>query len=224
MEAVTPTSPTTREPVNAITSENVQELGREVFLELLVTQLASQDPTNPVENEDFISQLAQFTSLEQTTNINDNLKSLIGQSDQQSKLDLVGLIGREISAQGNIVSLKETGDQTLSYVLDETVKSLDIGVFNEKGTLVRSFRDLGFHEAGTHQTVWDGKDHDGDRVEAGVYSFVPKAFDANGKEVVATTYMRDVVKSVMISEDKPLITLGSGKTLLSNDILSVQAL
>ncbi|MGB0909404.1 MAG: flagellar hook assembly protein FlgD, partial [Nitrospirales bacterium] len=192
---VTSTLPPTRTPVNAITSENVQELGREVFLQLLVTQLAGQDPTNPVENEDFIAQLAQFTSLEQTTNINDNLKSLIGQSEQQSKLDLVNLIGREISAQGNILPLKETGDQTLSYVLDETVKTLDIGVFNENGTLVRSFRDLGFHEAGPHRTVWDGKDHNGDRVEAGVYSFVPKAFDANGKEVVATTYMRDVVKS-----------------------------
>ena len=223
MEAITSLIEAPRAPVNAITSANVQELGRDVFLRLLVSQLESQDPTNPVENEDFVAQLAQFTSLEQTTNINENLESLIGQSDQQSKLDLVNLIGREISAQGNVIPLKSTGDETLSYVLDEAVRTLDIGVFNENGTLIRKFNNLGPQTAGAHQISWNGEDQGGDRVEPGVYSFVPKAFDTNGKEVLATTFMRDVVKSVMISEDKPLISLGSGKTLLSNDILSVQA-
>ena len=223
MDAVTSTSPTTREPVNAITSDNVQELGREVFLKLLVTQLASQDPTNPVENEDFIAQLAQFTSLEQTTNINENLQSLIGQSDQQSKLDLVGLIGREVSAQGNIVPLPSTGEATMSYVLEENARDVQIGVYNNQGTLVAKFDKIGGQTAGAHQVVWDGNNLEGDRVEAGAYSFKPRAIDGNGKEVSITTFMRDVVKSVMISEDKPLITLGSGKTLVSNDILSVQA-
>lgn len=223
MDAVTATSPTTREPVNAITSENVQELGREVFLELLVTQLSSQDPTNPVENEDFIAQLAQFTSLEQTTNINENLQSLIGQSDQQSKLDLVGLIGREVSAQGNVMPLSDSGDTTMSYVLEENARNVEIGIYDSKGTLVRKLANLGNQMAGAHQILWDGNNQEGDRVEAGAYSFKPRAIDGQGKDVLATTFMRDVVKSVMISEDKPLITLGSGKTLLSNDILSVQA-
>ena len=223
MDAVTSTASTVREPVNAITSDNVQELGREVFLRLLVEQLQAQDPTNPVENEDFVAQLAQFTSLEQTTNINENLESLIGQSEKQTKLDLVNLIGQEVSAQGNIIPLQETGDQTLAYVLDEAVRKLTINVFDENGKLVQQFKDLGPQKSGPHQIVWNGENLEEDRVEAGVYSFVPKAFDEKGKEVVATTYMRDVVRSVMISEDKPLITLSSGKTLESSDILSVQA-
>ena len=223
MDVVTPLTETQRTPVNAITADNVQELGREVFLQLLVTQLESQDPTNPVENEDFIAQLAQFTSLEQTTNINENLQSLIGQSDQQTKMDLVNLIGREISAQGNVVSLKSTGDASLSYVLEENAAIVEIDVVNENGTVVRRFNQLGSQEAGAHQIVWDGEDQNGDRVEAGAYTFLPKAADRNGGEVLATTFMRDIVKSVMISEAQPLITLESGKTLLSNEILSVQA-
>ncbi len=223
MDAVTSTASTVREPVNAITSDNVQELGREVFLRLLVEQLQAQDPTNPVENEDFISQLAQFTSLEQTTNINDNLESLIGQSERRTKLDLVNLIGQEVSAQGNILTLKETGDQTLSYVLDSAAQNVKLDIFNEKGRLVRSWKELGFQEEGPHQFLWDGTDDRGDRVEPGVYSFVLRANDVKQKEVLATPYMRDVVKSVMISEEKPLITLESGKTLESSDILSVQA-
>ncbi len=223
MDVVTPITETQRTPVNAITSENVQELGRDVFLQLLVTQLESQDPTNPVENEDFIAQLAQFTSLEQTTNINENLESLIGQNDQQTKLDLVNLIGREISAQGNIIPLKSSGEAPLSYVLEENASNVEINVLNESGTVIRRFSNLGAQEAGAHQLVWDGEDQNGDRVEAGTYAFLPKAVNRSGGEVPATTFMRDIVKSVMISEAQPLITLGSGKTLLSHDILSVQA-
>ncbi|GJL51431.1 MAG: hypothetical protein NPIRA01_26580 [Nitrospirales bacterium] len=224
MDAITPLLETPPRPVNSITAENVQELGRDVFLRLLVSQLESQDPTNPVENEDFIAQLAQFTSLEQTTNINENLESLIGQSSQQSKMDLVNLIGREISAQGNVLSLPSTGDATLSYVLEENARTVQIDVLNENGGVIRRFNNLGSQETGPHQIIWDGNDQNGDRVEAGTYSFLPKAINPEGKEVLATTFMRDIVKSVMISEEQPLITLGSGKTLLSNDILSVQAL
>ena len=224
MDVVTPFSEAQRTPVNTITSENVQELGRDVFLRLLVTQLESQDPTNPVENEDFIAQLAQFTSLEQTTNINENLESLIGQNDQQNKLDLVNLIGREISAQGNIVPLQSTGDVTLAYVLEENAENVEIDIVNENGTVIRRFSNLGVHEAGPQNIVWDGEDQNGDRVDAGVYRFLPKAVNRDGGQVLATTFMRDIVKSVMISETQPLITLESGKTLQSNEILSVQAL
>ncbi|GJL53260.1 MAG: hypothetical protein NPIRA02_03920 [Nitrospirales bacterium] len=222
MDAITPTVESQNRPVNAITAENVQELGRDVFLRLLVSQLESQDPTNPVENEDFIAQLAQFTSLEQTTNINENLESLIGQSSRQSNMELVNLIGREISAQGNILSLQDTGDATMSYVLEENAKTVEIDVLNEHGTVIRRLTNLGSQEAGAHQIVWDGEDHNGDRVDAGTYSFLPKAMNHDGKEVLATTFMRDIVKSVMIGEEEPLITLASGKTLLSDDILSVQ--
>ena len=223
MDEITSLIEPTRTPVNAITSENVQELGREVFLQLLVTQLTSQDPTNPVENEEFIAQLAQFTSLEQTTNINENLENLIGETTQQSKMDLVNLIGREIVAQGNVVSVQSTGEPTLSYVLEGSAKSVEIDVFDESGTLVRRLNNIGGQQAGPHQIVWDGEDQGGDRVEAGIYSFLPRAFDNAGKQVSTTTFMRDVVKSVMISEENPVVTLGSGKTLLSNEILSVQA-
>ena len=223
MDSVTSLIETPRAPVNAITSANVQELGRDVFLQLLVTQLESQDPTNPVENEDFIAQLAQFTSLEQTTNINENLKSLIDQNAEQSRLDLLNLIGREISAQGNVLSLPTDGDVTLAYVLEDNAQTVEVDVFNESGTLIRRFNQLGSQAAGPQQIVWDGEDQSGDRVDAGTYTFLPKAVNANGAEVPVTTFMRDIVKSVMISESQPLITLGSGKTLLSNEILSVQA-
>ncbi len=52
------------------------ELGKDAFMKLLVSQLQNQDPTNPQSNEDFIAQLAQFSSLEQMQNLNDSILSL----------------------------------------------------------------------------------------------------------------------------------------------------
>ncbi len=54
-----------------------RELGRDAFLRLLVTQLEHQDPSDPVSNENFIAQLAQFSSLEQLEQINGSLETLI---------------------------------------------------------------------------------------------------------------------------------------------------
>ena len=108
MDPITPT-----QSVSSLTREtNVQEavsdLGPDVFLRLLVTQLQSQDPTNPAQNEDFVAQLAQFTTLEQTTSTNELLEQLIGQNVQRTQFDLVNLIGRTVVTEGDTVSLGET--------------------------------------------------------------------------------------------------------------------
>lgn len=66
---------------------------KQMFLTLLVTQLQNQDPINPVSNEDFLGQMAQFTSLEQMTNMVATMENLVSDSGFSKS---VGLIGRDI--------------------------------------------------------------------------------------------------------------------------------
>ena len=98
---------------NASSQSNIQaavtELGSDVFLRLLVTQLQSQDPTNPVQNEDFVAQLAQFTTLEQTTNSTKLLEELVGQNTQRSQFELLNLLGHSVVTDGNTISLGSEG-------------------------------------------------------------------------------------------------------------------
>jgi flagellar basal-body rod modification protein FlgD len=71
-------------------------LGQEDFLRILLQQLAFQDPLKPLENQEFMAQLAQFTSLEQTVELNGRVDSLI---TQQAATQSLGLLGRTVEAR-----------------------------------------------------------------------------------------------------------------------------
>lgn len=74
-----------------------QELGRDAFLTLLVLQLQNQDPLNPIENNELLAQLAQFTSLEQMRNLNESFDVLSGNIDQLNFISASELLGRTVS-------------------------------------------------------------------------------------------------------------------------------
>lgn len=106
--------------VNA-TSGN--QLNQQDFIRILMTQLTYQDPLKPMDNEQFMAQMAQFTALQQTTELNTNLLQLI---QNQAALGSVGLIGRTVDVQ--TASGTQTGTVTaLSYTGDQPVISLNLG-------------------------------------------------------------------------------------------------
>ena len=86
MDPITPTASTSSVNGQRNVQAAVSELGSDVFLRLLVTQLQSQDPTNPTKNEEFVAQLAQFTTLEQATHTTDLLEQLVNQDSERSQL------------------------------------------------------------------------------------------------------------------------------------------
>ncbi|WP_288584268.1 flagellar hook assembly protein FlgD [uncultured Treponema sp.] len=79
------------------------ELGKDDFLKILIAQLSNQDPTNPLENTDFIAQMAQFSSLEQMTNMSqgfEKMTGLINSSEAQS------MLGKTVEVEAGDVAVK----------------------------------------------------------------------------------------------------------------------
>lgn len=95
-------------------------LGLDDFVKVLTTQLTYQDPLKPMDNQEFMAQMAQFTALEQTQQINDRMQQLI---DNQATLQSIGLIGRSIDfstatgrSSGTVTALSLQGDSPVLTV------------------------------------------------------------------------------------------------------------
>jgi len=99
------------------------ELGKDAFLQLLITQLQHQDPTNPMDDRDFIAQMAQFSSLEQMQNMTKAIESLLASQQQTQLMSYSTFIGKEVKWH----ELTEEKDEKGDFIVNEgtgTIESL----------------------------------------------------------------------------------------------------
>ena len=161
-------TPSTTQANAAITQalNSDQELGRDAFLRLLVAQLQNQDPLEPVKNEAFVAQLAQFSSLEQLTLINENLADDAGTeatTDVRLAVDgntAVSLIGREVQVPSDNITYSGEGSVRLGYNVEGPSDVVRLRVVDQSGTIVNTLVD-GSPEQGNASIIWNGKDAEG---------------------------------------------------------------
>lgn len=197
------------------TSEKKEVMGKDDFLKLLVTQLQNQDPLEPLKSTDFAAQLAQFSSLEQMSNINKNLETMLLYQESMNNAQAVDLIGKEVKATGDSLSVSEGKVDPIDYTLSADAQTVTINIYDEDDKLIRSM-DVGTQKAGDQEAVWDGKNIDGQTVADGAYRYEVLAKDAEGETVSATTYMQGVVTGVTFKDGVIYILVGDEKVLMGN--------
>ena len=150
------------------TRETDKEDGRTDFLELLVAQLANQDPLDPQDSGEFLAQLAQFEMVEGITSLNDSFGSLSQSMLSSQALQATSLVGRDVLVNTDTGSL-QSGEALTGYVpLPETASSLKLNIYNADGDLVRELQ-LGAKTAGDVAFSWDGLDDNGEPMPSGKY-------------------------------------------------------
>lgn len=183
-----------------IATGSQQSVGKDDFLRLFVTKLQHQDPLNPMEDEAFIAQLAQFSSLEQLTNMNENLDASINWdvlNNQTINNSIAAqLIGTEVLADLNEVYLDSHNAPKLSYELPSEVSSVTITITDGVGNVIRTIETTDAH-AGRNEIVWDGKDNNGDRAQQGSYNVTASAIDHDGGSVEPALSITGIVKGVV---------------------------
>lgn len=174
-------------------------LGKDTFLKLLSTQLKYQDPFQPMENTEFLAQLAQFSALEQLLNINGNLQAnfLITQSMNNSIA--ATLVGKTAKVYGNTVWVNKEGDSYINYKLNSFAKAT-IKIYDENHNLVRTI-NTEWQDAGENEILWDGKNNNGMRVPEGKYNFEVEATDATGNKVNVTTFIKGKITGVRFTDN-----------------------
>jgi flagellar basal-body rod modification protein FlgD len=205
----------------SLQSATNKALGQEAFLHLLIAQLRNQDPLNPVDNTEMISQLAQFSQLEQTKQMTDALSSFVEQQNNANATNLVTLLGRQVTATGSSVSLTAGTPPSLSYQLAANASKVTVQVLNGAGAPVRTYALLN-QNAGNQSIAWDGKDSSGNRLPPGIYSFAVTATAANGTPVTAQTTNTGTVSGIQFNSSGPMVVLESGQAVSPTQIVSVQ--
>jgi flagellar basal-body rod modification protein FlgD len=175
------------------TSSTTKTLGKDDFLKLFVAQLRSQNPLNPMDNTEFTAQLAQFSSLEQLSNINTQLHDLLLFQNSLQNTLTNNLIGRRVKIPGNEIYLKENGE--ISYTLQEDVSKVKISFYDSGGGLVKEV-NLGQQTSGEKSYVWDGTDNSGNRLPEGHYQVKVEALDDSGNPVNVSTMVYGTVTGI----------------------------
>lgn len=184
-----------------------ETLGQDAFLNLLTVQLQNQDPSNPVSNEDFIAQLAQFSSLEQLVAIQEKLDMVYLGIASMNNATMATLLGSEVIASGDQVHVAGEGDVTLHFDAAGPVTSGTVTVEDADGNVVATL-DLGSAEEGEGSLVWDGKDLDGNPVPEGEYTVRITATGADGESVDVSPLVVGLVESVDYSTGVPRPSVG----------------
>jgi len=195
-------------------------LGKQEFLRLLTTQLRYQDPLNPLEDKEFIAQLAQFSSLEQMFNLNDSFQNNLLLSQSVNNTLAASLIGREAKVQSDSGHLEEGGLLKFEYELGDSA-NVRIEILNGEGETVFDTAK-GIETKGEHTFTWDGKLSDGSDAPEGDYTLKVTALDADGNTVDTNLYLIALVEGVSFAGGSAyLIVSGSEMPLAS--VASVMA-
>lgn len=194
-----------------------KQLGQDDFLALLTTQLRFQDPLKPVDNQEFIAQMAQFSSLDSLQNLQKGFDALATALTSNQALQASSMVGRSVLVQSDEGFLPTDGMISGNVELDSNVDRVKIEIRDASGALVANY-DLGGQPQGPLNFNWDGSTNDGTKLPSGNYTIAVFSTVANKTEQLPTN-IRARVSSVNMSSNNGEIVLnlqGLGSVLLSD--------
>ncbi len=204
----------TADQVSSTTSKT-KSLGKDDFLKMLVAQLKNQDPLKPMDGTEFAAQLAQFSSLEQLTNMNTQLANLGLYQTTMNNTQAVNLLGKTVTVnQGNQFQA-EGAAAGFSYSLPADAAQVSISILDASGTEVDRI-EAGKQTAGMQNVTWNR----GGNIN-GTYSYKVNAVDAQGKAINAASMMTGKVTAVQYKDSAIYLTVNNQEIAFS-DVVAVK--
>ena len=170
-----------------------QTLGKDAFLQLLVTQMRNQNPLDPQDNSEFVAQLAQFSSLEGITSLNESVTAISGNYKSSQALQASSLVGRSVIAQTDKAVVDTTKSFNGSVVVPQSLSNATVTITDKDGKAVKTI-DMGEQAAGNAAFVWDGTNDAGEKVDPGTYTFAAKT-TVDGQQLDMYTMLPATVSS-----------------------------
>jgi flagellar basal-body rod modification protein FlgD len=189
-------------------------LGQEDFLKLLMTQLQNQDPMEPMDNGEFMGQMAQFSTVQGVTEMGESIDGLVSIYQGQQMSANASMIGKKALVDGNWAQL-EGGKLAGAIDLTTAANDLRVDVKSETGELMASI-GLGSKMAGVQEFSWDGIKQDGTTAPEGNYYLSASAV-RDGQSTVPAMQVYGTVNSVQMKGGEVTLNVsGQGNVSFNN--------
>lgn len=217
----TTTSTLPTQDATAVKTVGKKTLDRSDFMTLFITQMQHQDPLEPMDSTEMASQLAQFSNMEATMKMSDNMEKLLEYQTSQNNLQLLTLIGKEVQGAGNTMGVVDGKVSTTQYTLADAADTCRVEVYDSAGRMADTI-NLGYTASGIHDFSWDAKTPSGTVVPDGQYTYKIKAVNAQGQEVDVDYRTTGRVTGVNFSGGKAQVSVDKSIVMNVGDILVVK--
>jgi len=196
-------------------------LDQDAFLELMLTQIQHQDPLNPMESGDFLSQMAQFGTVNGITELNTSFATLSSSLQSSQALQASTMVGNTVLVPGDKSALVSGGQISGAIDLNNSTSNLLLNITDATGQSVRQV-DLGSHGGGLAKFTWDGLDNNGNALPGGTYSIQAAAL-INSEAVAQSVLVNAKVDSVSLSKSggEPLLNLNGLGTVSISEVREI---
>ncbi len=216
MTAITPTPGATASSGAALSRAELSK-DFDTFLQLLTTQLQNQDPLKPMDPTEFVSQLTQFSELEQAVEQSGSLEDIKALLGAQSSFSEVALLGQEVEALTQSVT-KAGGPVTVGVQMTQPTNGAVVEIVNPAGNVVATLPVA----SGATSVEWDGRKTAGGMAADGTYGVRVVAGPTDDRVEVGNAVLRGTVSEIRMNGNGTELLLASGQNVSLEGILSVR--
>lgn len=206
-----------------VAANNQASADKDMFMRLMLAQMKNQNPLNPQDGTQFLSQLAQFSQLEGIGKINSSIQDMSTMFKSTQTLQATTLVGREVQTDGGTTFFDGNNTSTGVIKAGQAATDCIIKVRDSRGATVftGTLGDIGANESGF---AWDGSDNAGNPVPPGNYSFAVEG-RIGGKTVALDTAMNQRVSSVSIAGGpggSMMLNLAGGSSISADKVTKIR--
>lgn len=196
-------------------------LTQEDFFALLTQELAHQDPTKPVDNNEMISQMTAFSTTDGVQALNDQFTQFASSMTSSQALQASSLVGRSVLVDENVFGLAEGGNVTGKLVTESNASNVMIYVENTAGEIIQTV-PVGNVDAGGYPFTWDGMTSNGEHAAEGAYRFrIAGMVDGQVSELQAMTYRKVDSVTLAGAGGSIVLNLNGGSSMALSDVVEV---
>jgi flagellar basal-body rod modification protein FlgD len=185
-------------------------LGKDDFLKIMITQMKNQDPTSPFKAEQMATQIAQFTSVEQLQNVNQNLNKMANQNKPLEQMTMTNMIGKVVTIDRERFPHHEGESESLSFNLPHDAETVTVALINENGEVTLE-KEIGKQKAGEVSFPWDGNKSNTLPAKSGTYILRVEAKDEKGQSINTNPQAQAKIIGVSFEGADPVFLVGDSK-------------